>query len=91
MIYLHLCHISTFSSRTWVLQLFDATYCGKVFQISTCLRCKGEGKVILENCKRCLGQGRVQVHGKVKVDVPAGISEGSTIQIEGEGNVDSKR
>ncbi|XP_078162269.1 uncharacterized protein LOC144557558 isoform X1 [Carex rostrata] len=64
---------------------------GAFSQISTCLRCKGEGKVILENCKRCLGQGRVQVHGKVKVDVPAGISDGSTIQIEGEGNVDSKR
>jgi molecular chaperone DnaJ len=63
---------------------------GKYFQISTCLKCKGEGKIIVENCKRCLGQGRVLVHRKVKVDVPAGVTDGSTIQIEGKGNVDNE-
>ncbi|KAJ4767305.1 Chaperone protein DnaJ [Rhynchospora pubera] len=64
---------------------------GAVSQISTCLRCKGEGNVILEYCRRCIGQGRVKVYGKVKVNVPAGVSDGSTIQIEGEGNADTKR
>ncbi|XP_066388470.1 uncharacterized protein [Miscanthus floridulus] len=64
---------------------------GIVSQISSCLNCEGSGKVITEHCTECYGSGRVQVERIIKVDIPGGIDDGSTIRIRGGGNVDKQR
>ncbi|OAY83055.1 Chaperone protein DnaJ [Ananas comosus] len=64
---------------------------GVVSQISTCAKCDGEGKIITEHCKRCSGEGRVQAKRNIKLDIPAGIDDGYTIQMQGEGNINKKK
>jgi molecular chaperone DnaJ len=60
---------------------------GQFVNIATCQNCAGEGKVIKEPCLSCHGEGRVQGEGTVKVQIPAGVSEGNYIPLRGEGNI----
>ncbi|KAL5217968.1 hypothetical protein ABZP36_018652 [Zizania latifolia] len=64
---------------------------GIISQISSCLNCDGSGKVITEPCTSCKGSGKVQVEHRMKVDIPGGIHDGSTIQITGGGSIDNQR
>src|SRR5262245_4236335 len=59
---------------------------GQFINITQCQNCNGEGRVIKEPCKECHGDGRVQGETTIKVNVPAGVSEGNYIPIRGEGN-----
>lgn len=60
---------------------------GQFVNITTCPRCRGEGKVISELCKVCNGEGRVQGEKIITVDIPAGVTYGNYITVRGEGNV----
>ena len=60
---------------------------GQFVNISTCNNCGGEGKIIQEPCVTCKGDGRVQGETTIKVNIPAGVSEGNYIPLRGEGNV----
>ncbi|WOL14185.1 hypothetical protein Cni_G22965 [Canna indica] len=64
---------------------------GIVSQVSTCSKCDGNGKIITDFCKSCNGEGKVQAKKSIKVDIPAGVNDGFTIQIKGEGSYDKKR
>lgn len=64
---------------------------GVVSQVSTCSKCGGNGKTITDQCRACDGKGRVQMNRRIEIDIPAGINEGSTIQIKGEGSFDKRR
>jgi len=64
---------------------------GTVSQISSCLNCGGSGKVITEHCTECHGSGKAQVEHSIKVDIPGGIADGSTIRVRGGGSVDKQR
>ncbi|KAG9454725.1 hypothetical protein H6P81_007629 [Aristolochia fimbriata] len=64
---------------------------GVVSQVSTCSRCDGEGKIITESCRNCNGQGRVQSKQSIKIDIPPGVNNGVTVQVQGGGNYDKKR
>lgn len=56
------------------------------FQLTqTCPNCRGEGKVISTPCSKCYGEGRVKQQRKIKVKIPAGISDGSHLRLRGEG------
>ena len=55
------------------------------------MNCEGSGKVITEHCAECYGSGRVPVESIIKVDIPGGIDDGSTIRISGGGNADKQR
>ena len=52
----------------------------------TCPNCRGTGKIIKKPCAKCGGQGRVRKTRKFKVNIPAGIDEGQSIQQRGQGN-----
>ena len=57
-----------------------------VFSIqTTCPSCHGEGRVIREACGDCRGSGYVPKRATRKVDIPAGIEEGSRLRLGGEG------
>lgn len=51
----------------------------------TCPSCNGEGQVISDPCADCSGQGRVRKERMLKIDVPAGIENGTRIRLSGEG------
>ncbi len=50
-----------------------------------CNNCHGTGKIIKNPCKTCNGTGRVRKSRTIFIKVPAGIDEGQTISLRGEG------
>lgn len=59
---------------------------GMVQSTGQCPKCKGRGKIIHTPCKSCRGVGSVRRQHKVTVSVPAGIDDGQTISLRGQGN-----
>ncbi len=56
------------------------------FQVSqTCPRCRGVGQVIEKPCRVCEGEGRVEKTSRIKLKIPAGISDGSRLRTSGNG------
>jgi molecular chaperone DnaJ len=58
---------------------------GRMQQTSTCPQCSGEGTVYSETCSTCGGDGQVRKESTLSVDIPAGIRDGQTLRMEGEG------
>ena len=58
---------------------------GRMQQTQTCRRCGGEGELYEETCSECGGQGSVRQRATLSVDIPAGISTGQTLRMDGEG------
>ena len=54
---------------------------------SPCPRCNGRGKVIKTPCNTCRGKGKVRRTQKIRVKVPAGVDEGQSVRVRGEGCV----
>ena len=54
---------------------------------SPCPRCSGRGKVIKTPCNTCKGKGKVRRTQKIRVKVPAGVDEGQSVRVRGEGCV----
>ena len=53
---------------------------------SPCGRCGGKGKIIHQPCPDCRGTGAVRKRKTIKASVPAGIDNGQTISIRGQGH-----
>lgn len=51
-----------------------------------CTNCGGKGKTITEKCVTCRGNGYVRKEANVKVNVPAGVDNGVSMTLRGEGN-----
>ncbi|WP_226012827.1 molecular chaperone DnaJ [Halomicrobium salinisoli] len=58
---------------------------GRVQQTQTCRRCEGEGTLYDETCGTCGGDGVVRNEATLQIEVPAGIQDGQTIRMNGEG------
>ena len=51
------------------------------FQVSqTCPRCRGGGQIVEKPCHQCAGEGRVEKPARIKLAIPAGISDGSRLR-----------
>ncbi len=61
------------------------TSSGWMTTVRTCPTCGGTGKVIEDKCSGCGGTGRVRRKRTVTVKVPAGIDNGQTIIMNGQG------
>jgi molecular chaperone DnaJ len=56
------------------------------FHISqTCPRCHGAGEIIEKPCQKCGGEGRVEKLSRIKLEIPAGIREGTRLRSSGNG------
>ncbi|MDP2683786.1 MAG: molecular chaperone DnaJ [bacterium] len=55
-----------------------------------CPDCRGEGQQISQKCSKCDGHGRAKESEKMKVKIPAGISDGETIRLTGKGEAGQK-
>ncbi len=59
---------------------------GMAQSTSACSKCRGTGKIIHQPCKTCRGLGSVRKQQKINVTIPAGIDDGQTISLRGQGN-----
>ncbi len=53
---------------------------------TVCSKCGGTGRIIHQPCPDCHGQGRVRKRRSIKVNIPAGIDDGQTISLRGQGH-----
>jgi molecular chaperone DnaJ len=51
----------------------------------TCSTCGGSGQIIRNPCSECHGQGYKQVQRKLKVNIPAGVDDGTRLRLSQEG------
>ena len=65
-------------------------FMGMQMQSSTvCPSCSGRGKIVKTPCTICRGKGKVRRTQKIKVKIPAGVDEGQSVRVRGEGCVGS--
>ena len=62
------------------------TILGMMQSTSTCPDCSGRGKIVKNPCGNCKGKGYVRVSKKIDVTVPAGIDDGQTMSVRGQGD-----
>lgn len=67
------------------VQNIQRTFFGSFQTVTTCPACGGEGKKAEQECRECRGSGAVRAFKKLKIKVPAGIDDGETIKLSGEG------
>ena len=60
---------------------------GQFVNVSTCGRCRGEGRVITNPCAECRGRGGVRRQRQISVKIPAGVDDGQQVRLTGEGEV----
>jgi molecular chaperone DnaJ len=60
---------------------------GQMVNVSTCPRCRGDGRIVETPCEKCKGDGRIETRRKLRVTIPAGIDEGHQIRLSNEGEV----
>jgi molecular chaperone DnaJ len=60
---------------------------GQMVNVSTCPRCRGEGKIVEDPCPTCHGEGRIEGKRTIRVTIPAGIDEGHQIRLTNEGEI----
>ena len=58
---------------------------GFMVTVRTCPTCRGEGKIVKDKCTTCQGSGRVRKRRTATVKIPAGIDNGQTIIMNGQG------
>lgn len=52
----------------------------------TCSKCQGEGEILSDPCSNCHGDGRVRIPSQLKIKIPAGIQNGTTMRLSGKGD-----
>jgi len=57
----------------------------RFIRVETCGKCGGSGTVIENPCKECKGRGTVRRTRKLRVEIPAGVDDGHTLRLRGEG------
>ncbi len=62
------------------------SFFGQFVNVATCSQCRGEGTLITDPCKDCRGAGRERRQRTLAVKIPAGISEGARMRLNGEGD-----
>ena len=75
---------------TGKVQQVQNTILGQVQTTRTCSNCHGTGEVIKQPCDKCSGRGTVRKQPKIQVEVPAGINDGQTLVLRGEGEPGEK-
>ncbi len=63
---------------------------GQMATQKTCSTCNGTGTIIKETCPECRGKGKIRKSVKIKVTIPAGIDDGQTVVLRGEGEPGTK-
>jgi molecular chaperone DnaJ len=62
------------------------TMIGRMQTSAPCPTCRGAGWTITDPCKKCGGQGVTPEPARVLLTIPAGVENGNTLQIPGQGH-----
>ena len=63
------------------------SFLGEIRTLRPCAACRGFGTIIPEPCRECSGDGRVRSRRTLTVKIPAGVDNGTRVQLTGEGEV----
>ena len=66
------------------------TLFGTTIREAACPKCGATGKIIKEKCTICNGRGHQRVNKVIKAKFPAGIDNGQTLRMRGEGHAPSR-
>jgi len=80
----------TVCNGTGQVRQIQNTILGQMQTTRTCGTCGGTGKVIKQPCDVCKGRGKIRKQAKIKIKIPAGIDDGQTIVLRGEGEAGSR-
>ncbi|MFM7603580.1 MAG: molecular chaperone DnaJ, partial [Prosthecobacter sp.] len=62
-----------------------------IFQVQqACPDCHGTGETVTDPCRDCRGTGMAKESARVRINIPAGIEDGSRLRSSGNGNSGSK-
>ena len=71
---------------TGTVQVRRQTPMGVFATSAPCTKCGGKGRIIHQPCRDCHGTGTVRKRKTIQASIPAGIDNGQTISIRGQGN-----
>ncbi len=57
----------------------------RFIRVETCGKCGGRGSIIDTPCRECRGRGVVRRTRKIRLEIPAGVDNGHTLRLRGEG------
>ncbi len=63
---------------------------GTIQRETVCEHCRGTGNIIDDPCPKCGANGRYRKNVKIEVDIPAGIDDGQTLSVRGQGSPGTK-
>lgn len=61
------------------------SFFGTIQQSYVCQTCGGRGKIPEKPCTKCRGEGRTGDSSDLTIDIPAGIHDGQTLRVSGQG------
>jgi len=62
-------------------QVVQNTPFGRMVNVTTCSRCRGEGKIVHTPCTECKGRGKVRKTRRIQVTIPPGADNGLRLRI----------
>lgn len=71
---------------TGQVRVTQRTPLGAIQTARTCAKCGGKGTIIKEVCKTCSGNGRVRRATTIDIKIPAGIDDGQSFAVRGQGD-----
>ncbi len=63
---------------------------GRFTNITTCSKCRGEGRIITEPCSQCRGTGKEKRQRSISIKIPAGVDDDTQIRLSGEGEAGTR-
>ena len=64
---------------------------GTMMTLSPCTTCSGHGTIVSEPCPACRGAGALAGDRRVRVEIPAGVSNGTRLRLSGRGEHPGRR
>jgi len=61
------------------------SFLGEIRTLRPCAACRGFGQIIPDPCRECSGDGRVRTRRTLTVKIPAGVDNGTRVQLAGQG------
>src|SRR3954447_21535106 len=63
------------------------SFLGEIRTLRPCAACRGFGTIIADPCRECSGDGRVRSRRTLTVKIPAGVDDGTRVQLSDQGEV----
>ncbi|MDV3198087.1 MAG: molecular chaperone DnaJ [Vigna little leaf phytoplasma] len=78
--------ICNYCRGTGYVTMMQKTFLGNITSQQVCSRCQGKGKIIINKCSFCKGNQRIRSTKKTKFKIPAGVDNGTTLEVPQQGN-----